>query len=274
MLLSSNKITDLIVSDLSRNPSSRVREMMERFERLGENLTRQALHRNLNQLKDVGVVVSEGGRYSLKLSWIISARRFIKETTEKYFSRDMIKQVQPGPGEAKEWRFPNLAEMDMFGCHLDLALFELVDDLDYFAWEPFPWYVPFAPEQEEIFSESLKSLKKNRKVVVGGDSYLHRVRDGRPNSDAFSIIYDSEFPREKNVFEYLYGEYLLEVVVPDRTAESLETFFGEVSSADEFSYRKLEKLAYREVGDVILRIWNNRAEAQSRRADYRRIFAD
>jgi hypothetical protein len=175
LLQSGEKLEEHIVQALARKPAVTAswlhRSICERY----QPYTLQAVYQELRKLQRAGVVVKAKDEYSLRLAWVLEMLELTDAMYEGYMNGESMREVLPGEGKQKTWRFHDLHSLSSFYAQLGLFLLQRSKAPLLLEHVPHVWYHFAHSTSETQFVHALHLSRCNYYFIVRNDTYLDRT---------------------------------------------------------------------------------------------------
>ena len=263
-------IEELSIRLLGQKPGQTAQALHASLLRNGKHCTPQAVYKELTKLISHGVVIKEGGRYSLKGSWIFELRSFSENLYRHFLSSSSTNLLLPSERQTHRWKFRTLIEADDFWGHLLVVLLRKTRSKILFESVAYPWFELIHQHKEHLFRSTLRLLGKKIYMIVADDSFLtrHCLKFWTSEISVVSTA-PGPFNSPQGRIIDVIDDFVLEISFPIKLQREIADFFKGVNNLNEFGAGALFNIL-RRPSDITLKLRHNAKAAGS----LRRKFAD
>lgn len=230
ILTQSTKLDQVLIrllSKRSRLSAEKLRSLA--ISRTGKRPSTAAVYKELGKLQSMGIVVKDGGNYSLGLDWVLEMQKYAELLHSTYFTRSYLETILPPPGKRQVWRFTRLLRANDLWNQAILALLGASKGRDVYAWVPHPWFVLIHPRKETALHRALSVSGRRFHTIFGGSGYLDRLAERLYSHESHELSF-AQGPFAERTRDYidLIDDYVLTISVDAATARAIEDLFSSV----------------------------------------------
>ncbi len=268
------KIEDLILQVLEHGAEDS-KVLIEKIRVARPNTSKQAVYKALKKMRSDEVIVQTREQAALSVVWLKKLADFIERAELNYKTT-----VNPGTnflnlkqGEKMSYTFKTFEATDMFWVHAFGILSEMLPHtVPLFLYNPHEWFLLARPESETFLFEGLKKAGKQVFVMAGNkdplDVYAAKYFDGKILQ--YFATSTPPFPKS-NYYVNVFGDFLIEVWLDEKTSELIDGFYKETKLFDENAKNNLLKIIARK-GRNKLVINRNKRKADKIRNIFKKYF--
>ncbi len=268
------KIEDLILQVLE-NGEENTKSLIEKIRISRPNTSKQAIYKALKKMRQDEIIVQTREQAALSDVWLKKLMDFIERAQLNYKTT-----VNPGinflnlkQGEKMTYTFKTFEATDMFWAHAFGVLSEVMpESVPLYLYNPHEWFLLARPDSEVFLFEGLKKTGKQLFVMAGNkdplDLYAAKYFDGKTLQ--YYATDNSPFPKS-NYYVNVFGDFLIEVWLDEKTTEAIDAFYKNTKMLDEEAKRNLLEIIARK-GRNKLVINRNKRKADKIRNIFKRYF--
>ncbi len=204
--------------------------------------TKQGVYAALRLLRKAEVVVLHKGQVSLNIRWLNS--------TAEYFTRAQYFYLQDAgksghflnlkQGEKIRYFFQSPAVTDAFCIHVIYLLIDLTG-ADFFGYNPHDWFLIGRRQSERDMMDYVVKKGRLYLMTVAGQSFLDKFVAGEFNGNQTQYYMSDKVLFEKNNYYLnIIGDFLIEVLIDQRSADNIGRLYGNTSSFSEDVTKQLK----------------------------------
>ncbi len=251
---------------VARHPEITMSELHERLRKTYKLKTSlQHLYRVVTQMEEEQVLVKMKGKVSLNLMWA-SYLSFYAERARRAAAQSVAAHanIPLKDGERRKYVAASLQEVEAIWNHLLVQLYHAVGGQTLHKYYSHAWWLLGKQAHDVGFYRELSSRGIRCQWLFGNDTPLDRAGAQKLKQIFTTVITDMPgFPKEGYNLN-VYGDYVLECILPDKLAADLGAFFRGTASPDEFDADAFLDLCVRRTPCTVT-VWRNAAQAQALR---------
>ena len=269
-ILNPADIEGLITRFLTEGPQS-THELYELL-LLVRPSTKQGFYAALRKLKKEDVIVVYKKQVSLNTTWIRSMQDRLSVMSRAYLgSAELSGILDLGDRESVSLSFTSTHHLDAFWGHAQNVIIEATPAREpIYAYDPHYWFYIARRKTESQLLSDIARAKRQFLITVGGTSPLDRLIKRDFNSDELQYNIDRLFPGE-NYYASVIGDYVTEVWLDQKLADSVNELYSSVTRVDEEVIRRMDELLSMRARSKI-RITRSKSRAQKLKRRLRRNF--
>jgi hypothetical protein len=215
------------------------------------------LYRVVTRMIDGQILIKNHGKLSLNLMWV-SYVEFIAGRAKRILQH--AEDFSLRPGERKTYEAHSLLDVEAVWNHVLVSLYRSLKEKTIHKYYSHAWWQLGRNAEEISFYKRLKEGGIECHWVFGSDSFLDQVGAKRVNEVFTGVAAkDAPFPIEGYNLN-VYGEYVIECILPDKICRHFDLFFGNVKSMKEFDHELfLDIFGMR--GKYKVTVWRNAKQA-------------
>ena len=255
-----------VLETLSRSPGITVADLHKKLAQRKVRVTLQHVYRVVTKLEDAQVIIKRKRELSLNLLWLSYIELFAQGARERLLkSRDlsMIDELQVG--DRAQLPAQSLHEVQTLWYHLLIHVNKLVPgsgmrDLHKYYSHAY-WLL--RPDADIDFYERIAKLIRCY-WLIGNETFLD-CEAQRLYNKVFAIATTDRptFPNEGYLLN-VFGDYVIECVLPQGVSEHFALLFGSVKSEKDWKPELLESL-FHLTGSFTVTVWRNPDRAEELR---------
>lgn len=201
-------------------------------QKLKPSFTKQALYQLLRKLMDREIVVKHGKQFSLSQIWILRMNDFFSLAQKQYGvgERGGNDFLALSDGDKISYSFKSPAEADKFWGHAFNILAGIIKNEPLYIYNPHEWFFFARKESEEYLFKDLQNKNQQIWLLCGGatalDKYTAKYFDGKILQYHMS---NEEIFEARNYYLNIFGDYIIEARIDERTAEKVDRLYNETS---------------------------------------------
>ncbi len=250
------------------HPNITTAEIFEQLQTMKIELSLPQLYRIITRMIDTQIVVKVHGKLSLNLMWIsyiefIAARaKRIMQHTDEFVLNE---------GEKKVFEGHSLFDVEAIWNHILVSLYRMVQVKEIHKYYSHAWWQIGRNAEEISFYKQLKDRGIQCQWVIGADTFLDRLGAAHIN-EVYESVTTKQPPFPKDGYNLnVYGDYIVECILPDKISKRFEYFFTQVRSEEAFSQDVfLDIFSMR--GKYKVTVWKNKKQAALLRATLAAYF--
>lgn len=232
----------------------------------------QHLYRILTKMTDEQMLVKVKSSVSVNLMWMSYVEFFAQRC-----QRTSLEQLQRvggfplEPGRKKTFEVHSLAALETMWNHVLVELYRITQVKDLYKYYSHAWWQLTDKGVSPAFYAALQEKGILCRWLFGNGTALDRGASQRISAVFPALIaLDPPFPREGYNLN-VYGEYIIECILPERIASHLSFFFERVKSPEQFDQELFLDL-FSMKADCKLTVWRNAKQAETMAAKIGRYF--
>jgi hypothetical protein len=211
------------------------------------------LYRTITRMVSSQVLIKSNGKLSLNLMWV-SYIEFVAARAKK-----ILQHVDGFPleeGQKKVYQASSLFEVEAIWNHLLVSLYRFAGEKNLYKYYSHAWW-QFGRNAEEMdFYQKLKEQGINCYYIFGDTTFLDKTAEKRVG-EVFSSVAVQHAPFPKDGYNLnVYGEYIIECILPEKTARYLDFFFKKVKNMKQFEHDVFLDI-FTQSGRYKVTVWRN-----------------
>lgn len=208
--------------------------------------TKQALYQTLRKLMDREIVVKHGKKFSLSQPWILKMNDFFSIAQKQYGIGEQGGNdfLSLSDEDKISYSFKSPAEADRFWGHAFNILGGTLQNEPLYIYNPHEWFFFARKESEKFLFTELQKNKQQVWLLCGGttalDKYTAKYFDGSVLQ--YHMITKTELFEARNYYLNIFGDYLIEARIDEKTAEKVDALYDETKVWSEEVERKVATL--------------------------------
>lgn len=263
-------IYSAVVETIAVYPQITINELHARLKKDGKlDVSLSHLYRVVTRMVDTQVLIRVNGKLSLNLMWV-SYLEFIADRAKKIMQH--VTDLPLEPGEKRVYNAHTLFDVEAIWNHVLVSLYRATQEKQLFKYYSHAWWQLGRNAEEMSFYERLKERGIECHWMFGHDSFLDKVGAKRVQ-EVFPAILADEAPFPSDGYNLnVYGEYVVECILPEKVCKHFNFFFDQVKDLKTFDEGLfLDVFAMR--GKYKVTVWRNAEQANLLRAKLRPYFA-
>lgn len=239
------KIEDLIIKTLKEGPLPSM-DLVKKISAQRVRATKQAVYSALRKLKKEEIVVTHGKVASLNSLWINKMSDFFAEARHHYSIANVEAEgfLALEDGDKITYNFKNPETTDAFWGHaFDILANIMEKDEPVFIYNPHQWFLLARENQETALFKRITTQKRQILITSPGqtalDKFVRKYFDGTYTQYYLS---DHELFKKSNYYVNIFGDYLVEVWIDEKTQEKIDGFYKTNSEFTEENKRKIQNI--------------------------------
>lgn len=225
-----------VVELLQKGPLTAV-ELIKRIQTKRPSTTKQGVYRALRKLKKDEEVIIHGKSVSLNLQWVRKMSEFYSLAQFYYASKlgspDHFLNISGR--EKVVYYFKNLNVMDIFASHVLHMLDGVVPAREpIYVYNPHEWFAYARKEAEAMLVDAFTESKRAILITSTHRTPLDLALKQRFHADALQYyITEKAISQKDNYYFAIFGDYLIELFLDERTSADIDAFYKAVMIFDE-----------------------------------------
>lgn len=238
-----NFVTNSILSILEKGPGLK-KDLICAVQKHNQ-VTPQAVYKELKKLTLEGTVLFHGGYLSLNLMYISKEYTKWSSILNIYEAGRDLKShfLDLKDGEYINLKFKTLNDLDAYWVHVSLILDNLSKPKIFsYSIIPHDWFF-YGRQETDIFWT--KNLKEKMRIIVNSKLPLDRDVAGKRIKAGYKICSGINPLRQKNNIYYtLINGYVLKITLDQKIHKLLLDFIQNTKTIDTIDYEKLDKIIH------------------------------
>ena len=239
------KIEEYIVQILQEGPIPAM-GLVKKISFLRTRATKQAVYSALRKLKKDEIVVMHGKIVSLSSNWINKMSDFFAKARHHYSIANVEAEgfLALEEGDKITYNFKNPEIADTFWGHAFDILSEVMDKEEpIYIYNPHEWFLLARQEQETDLFERI--TKQKRQILITSprqtdlDKYVKKFFDG---TFAQYYLSPTQIFKKQNYYLNIFGEYLIEAWIDEKTQHEIESFYIKTKIFDEKAKTEIKNI--------------------------------
>ncbi len=190
------------------------------------------LYRVVTRMVDAQILIKSQGKLSVNLMWV-SYVEFIAGRAKRV--QQSSDEFPLRPGQKKTYAAHSLLDMEAKWNHVLVSLYRVLQQKTLYKYYSHAWWQLGRHAEEISFYKQLKESGIDCHWVFGGDTFLDREGVKRI-SEVFPAAVCTRPPFPKDGYNLnVYGEYVLECILPEKVASRFAFFFEQVKAMKQFN---------------------------------------
>lgn len=209
------------------------------------SFTKQALYQTLRKLIDREIVVKHGKQFSLSQPWILRMSDFFSFALHQYGASDQGTDFLSLPeGDKVSYSFKNPTDADRFWGHAFSVLGKMVGTSEpVYLYNPHDWFLLARNESEVFLFEEFRKASMHIWILAGNkyplDIYVKKYFDG--NFLQYHTL-DKALFEAQNYYLNIFGEYIIEVRLDEKTTDAIENFYQSTTIFDTSAEERIKAI--------------------------------
>lgn len=260
-----------VVETVAVRPQISIAELHEHLtSKAGITISLAQLYRVVSRMADAQIVVKIDGKLSLNLMWI-SYLEFIAGRARR-ITQHRMDDFPLKPGEKKTYRAGTLYDVEAVWNHVLISLYRAhQEEKMLFKYYSHAWWQLGRNAEEMTFYARLKAAGIGCHWIFGDDTPMDRTGAARIGEVYPALcLADAPFPHSGynlNVF----GEYVVECILPEKIARQFDFFFNTVKTMKEFDNDMFSDI-FSMRGPYKITVWRNAKQADLLRRKLTALF--
>jgi hypothetical protein len=189
------------------------------------------LYRIITRMIDSQIIIKVHGKLTLNLMWI-SYIEFIAGRAKRIIQHN--DEFPLMEGEKKMYQAGSMFDLEAIWNHILVSLYRLLQEKEIYKYYSHAWWQIGRNAEEINFYKQLKERGIQSHWVFGADSFLDRKGAAHINQ-VFDSVLTKEPPFPKDGYNMnVYGEYIVECILPEKISKRLSYFFEHVRTEKAF----------------------------------------
>ncbi len=239
------KIEEFVLKILADGPMPAM-ALVKKISFLRLRATKQAVYSALRKLKKSEIVVMHGKIVSLNSIWVNKMSVFFAEARYKYSmgTPETESFLALEDGDKITYNFKNPEIADAFWGHAFDILGDVMEKSEpIYLYNPHEWFLIAREESEMAIFKRITDEKRQILITTPGTSELDKVVkkyfDGTYAQYYLSPVH---LFKKSNYYINIFGDYLIEVWIDEKTHEAIEKFYRSYTTLDEESKTALKNI--------------------------------
>lgn len=240
-------------------PGITIGELYEHLKKKGKmDVSLSHLYRVVTRMVETQVLIRVQGKLSLNLMWV-SYLEFIASRAKKIVQNS--NEFPLRHGEKRNYPAHTLFDVEAIWNHVLVSLYRNTQERELYKYYSHAWWQLGRNAEEIGFYKQLKDRGIECHWLFGSSGFLDeagaaRVREVFPSVTAAT----PPFPHSGYNLN-VYGEYIVECILPEKIARQFDFFFDKVKSMEAFDNDVfMDIFAMR--GKYKVTVWRNAAQAE------------
>lgn len=198
---------------------------------LSINISSAQLYRVITRMVDSQILIKIDGKLTVNLMWV-SYVEFIASRAKKVLQNtdDFPLRV----GEKKIYTANSLLDLEAIWNHILVSLYRLLQEKNLFKYYSHAWWQLGRNAEEIDFYRQLQTKGIECHWVFGSNTFLDQHGANRIR-EVFPAVTLNEAPFPKEGYSLaVYGEYIIESIMPEKTIRNFSHFFHSTTSIEGF----------------------------------------
>ncbi|MBI3619317.1 hypothetical protein HY213_04785 [Candidatus Peregrinibacteria bacterium] len=226
------------------------------------------LYRVVTRMLNGQILIKIEGTLSLNLMWV-SYLEFLAGRAKRILQR--VEEFPLRLGEKKVYLAHSFLDIEAIWNHVLVSLYRLLQERTLYKYYSHAWWQLGRNAEEIGFYKELKEAGIDCHWVFGNDTALDRIGAQRIH-EVFPAVTAKGAPFPSAGYNLnVYGEYVIECILPEKIARHFAFFFDRVKTMEEFDHDLfLDIFTMR--GSYKLTVWRNAKQAELLRGKLRKYF--
>lgn len=262
--MKSFSISDSIIRLLQNNPLT-AGELLAHIKKSRPSTTKQAVYLAIRNLKNEEKITVHGKLVSLSRVWLMKQSDFFAVATQSYAISETSGSgyLNLEEGDRVSYAFKNPAVADVFWAHA----FDILADANprsepICMWNPHEWFFLARHDSERAIFDRIIASGKQIWLTCGNndplDKYISKEFDG---THAQYYLSDRKLFPKPNYYLNVFGNYILEVWLDEKTTKKIDTFYKTHTKWNEEARKVIQEISI-EHGKTKLTITRNARRAK------------
>jgi DNA-binding Lrp family transcriptional regulator len=165
-------VEEQIVRILAARPQQTAKELHKKL--AASRVSRSSFYEKLKRLREQGVVIKIGKRFSLHLEWSLDLIEFANNLNNNFVQSQSLLGLHQKTKQKQTWHFSEIGQLTSFWTHLILIFANKKENNFILDWSPSLWrYSP----QHPSFTKALQQVRQ-----AGGDVLIIFGEKSSPNT--------------------------------------------------------------------------------------------
>ncbi len=250
-------IYSCVIEIVAVYPRITIGKLHEHLKRRKIDISLAHLYRVVSRMTDAQVITKVKGELLINLMWV-SYMEFIIERAKKVTQNVSDFPLEPGKKRVYEAR--SLLDVEAVWNHVLIALYRTTQEKQLYKYYSHAWWQLGRNAEELSFYKRLKEGGIDCHWVFGNDTFLDKAGAQRI-SEVFPAVTIKTPPFPSDGYNLnVYGEYVVECILPEKIAKHFSFFFGRVKSMKDFD-NDLFLDIFAMQAPYKLTVWRNPAQA-------------
>ncbi len=240
-LATKKQLEDLLAEEILEHPGITAQKLHTKH----PNYTIQGIYKALGSLVEDGVLIKRKKSYYIYLPWVLQAQNALDEAERNLMSHSSSHTLFLDANNKISWKFTDLLHLNEWWAVILLYLLKQTDSKTLLGWNPHPWFNLAQTKKEEQFIQSFGLAGGHLYLIVGGTTRLDKQSATIWPSDI--VTHSSAtgpFDSLQNTYINVIGNYVLKVVLDNKTTSRIENIYSSYNAADKEQVAQLVALFY------------------------------
>jgi hypothetical protein len=233
-------------------------------------ISQAQLYRVVTRMVDSQILIKVHGKLVLNLMWI-SYVEYIAGRAKRIAQH--VDDFTLGMGEKRIYEARSLFDVESIWNHVLVSLYRKIQEKQLHKYYSHAWWQLGRNAEEISFYKQLKDRGIDCHWLFGSDSFLdrigaERIREVFPATTTTS----PPFPHD-NYNLNVYGEYIIECILPEKISKHFAFFFEKVETLKEFDHDMFMDI-FGMRGKYKVTVWRNKKQADALRAKLATYFPE
>ncbi len=263
-------IYSAVVEAVAVYPHITINELHEHLrEHKKIDLSLSHLYRVVTRMVDMQVLIRVRGKLSVNLMWI-SYLEFIAERAKRVLQHDTDFPLKPG--EKRVFPAHSFLDVEAIWNHALVSLYRVTQEKELYKYYSHAWWQLGRNAEEMTFYKKLQQSGIDCHWVFGSKTFLDEAGAARVREVFPALTVESApFPHSGYCLN-VYGEYIIECVLPEKISRHFDFFFERVKSMEAFDHDLfLDMFTMR--GKYKVTVWRNAKQAEILRNKIKGLFS-
>ncbi len=262
-------IYSTIVEVVSINPGVSIADLhsiLRKKMRMSVSLAH--LYRIVMRMIDTQILIKVHGKIMLNLMWV-SYVGFVMQRAGKIASH--AEGIVLKEGEKRVFDAHSLFEVEAIWNHILVSLYGMLRQKKLHKYYSHAWWQFGANAEDAVFYRSLKEKGIECRWIFGSNTFLDSLASKILNETFEAVVLkEPPFPKEGYSLN-VYGDYIIESLLPDSIAKHFSLFFSSVKVIKDFDQALFTDLFLMR-GKYKVTVWRSPKQAELLREKLNRYF--
>ncbi|NOS67730.1 MAG: hypothetical protein HOO67_05205 [Candidatus Peribacteraceae bacterium] len=258
-----------IVETVAVRPRITIAELHEHLRKTsGMKVSVAHLYRIVTRMAENQILVKSHRQLSLNLMWV-SYVEFIAGRAKRLHQH--VVEYPLREGEKRVLEAHSLLDVEALWNHILVSLYGVTKEKQLYKYYSHAWWQLGRNAEEITFYKQLKERGVDCRWVFGCDTFLDEFGAKRVR-EVYEAVTTANPPFPRDGYNLnVYGEYIVECLLPEKIAKHFSFFFEKVKAAKEFDQELfLDIFSMR--GKYKITVWRNPKQADVLRQKLRTYF--
>ncbi len=264
-----NPIFGAIVESVAVKPHITIADLHEHLQKqMMMKISLAHVYRIVTRMIDHQILIKSHGKLSLNLMWI-SYIEFVAARAKRIQQHDDGYPLRPGQKVIHEGK--SLFDVEALWNHILVSLYRVSQEKNIYKYYSHTWWQLGRNAEEISFYKQLKERGIDCKWVFGGKTFLDELAASRVR-EIYDVVTTETPPFPKEGYNLnVFGEYIVECILPEKISRHLSFFFEGVKNEQEFDHDLFEDI-FSMRGKFKITVWRNAKQAEVLRQKLQACF--